>query len=233
METNCPGGPVEHLVGRLRVAATKLGRSDEWEDLRDDLHHAAAEIERLRAAEDTGVDQPLWDKLVELGIVGIRTIEPQDGGMTLMDAAIVAEEAGRHVAPVPLIEAIVAIALLLIAIPAIRLALPDAPVPLVPVAAAAGDFAASSAAFLASSSAFFFWFSSFFLRAASRSSDTTRYTSLNCLPSASTLVVSISKPSLALASGVMAMTAPSVAEMASDSLKMRPGFFGSGLASFL
>lgn len=51
METNCPGGPVERLVGRLRVAATKLGRSDEWEDLRDDLHHAAAEIERLRAAE--------------------------------------------------------------------------------------------------------------------------------------------------------------------------------------
>lgn len=51
METNCPGGPVEHLVGRLRVAATKLGRSDDWEDLRDDLHHAAAEIERLRAAE--------------------------------------------------------------------------------------------------------------------------------------------------------------------------------------
>ena len=49
METNCPGGPVEHLVGRLRVAATKLGRSDEWENLRDDLHHAAAEIERLRA----------------------------------------------------------------------------------------------------------------------------------------------------------------------------------------
>lgn len=48
METNCPGGPVERLVGRLRVAATKLGRSDEWEDLRDDLHHAAAEIERLQ-----------------------------------------------------------------------------------------------------------------------------------------------------------------------------------------
>ena len=44
-------GPVDVLVGRLRVAATKLGRSDEWEDLRDDLHHAAAEIERLRAAE--------------------------------------------------------------------------------------------------------------------------------------------------------------------------------------
>lgn len=28
-----------------------LLRSDEWEDLRGDLHHAAAEIERLRAAE--------------------------------------------------------------------------------------------------------------------------------------------------------------------------------------
>ena len=50
--------PVERLVGRLRVAATKLGRSDEWEDLRDDLHHAAAEIERIlqmAQAEPVGV----------------------------------------------------------------------------------------------------------------------------------------------------------------------------------
>lgn len=68
--------------------------------------------ERLRAAEDTGVDQALWNKLVELGIIGIRAVEPQNGGMTLMDAAIVAEEAGRRVAPVPLIEAIVATGLL-------------------------------------------------------------------------------------------------------------------------
>ena len=93
----------------------KLALSESQSMLKDTVARLFADEatpERLRAAEDTGVDQPLWDKLVELGIVGIRAIEPQDGGMTLMDAAIVAEEAGRHVAPVPLIEAIVAIALL-------------------------------------------------------------------------------------------------------------------------
>ncbi len=46
MATTHPRGPLEQLIRRLRVAATKLGRSDEWEDLRDDLNHAAAEIER-------------------------------------------------------------------------------------------------------------------------------------------------------------------------------------------
>lgn len=67
---------------------------------------------RLREAETDGFDQALWDKLVELGIVGMRSVGPDDGGMTLMDAAIVAEQAGRHVAPVPLVEAIVATGLL-------------------------------------------------------------------------------------------------------------------------
>jgi alkylation response protein AidB-like acyl-CoA dehydrogenase len=67
---------------------------------------------RLREAEATGLDQALWDQLVALGIVGMRAVAPEDGGMSLMDAAIVAEQAGRYVAPVPLVEAIVATALL-------------------------------------------------------------------------------------------------------------------------
>jgi len=67
---------------------------------------------RLREAEASGLDQALWDQLVALGIVGMRALAPEDGGMSLMDAAIVAEQMGRHVAPVPLVEAIVATALL-------------------------------------------------------------------------------------------------------------------------
>lgn len=67
---------------------------------------------RLREAEETGFDALLWDKLVELGIVGMRATAPDDGGMSLIDAALVAEQAGRYVAPVPLVEAIVASALL-------------------------------------------------------------------------------------------------------------------------
>ncbi len=67
---------------------------------------------RLREAEATGFDQALWDQLVELGIVAMRAISPEEGGMSLFDAAIVAEQAGRAVAPVPLVEAIVASGLL-------------------------------------------------------------------------------------------------------------------------
>ena len=67
---------------------------------------------RLREAEATGFDRALWDQLVALGIVGMRAVAPEDGGMSLMDAVIVAEQAGRHVAPVPLVEAIVATGLL-------------------------------------------------------------------------------------------------------------------------
>ena len=66
----------------------------------------------LREAEATGFDQDLWNQLVELGIVTMRAASPAEGGMSLLDAAIVAEQAGRFVAPVPVIEAIVAAALL-------------------------------------------------------------------------------------------------------------------------
>ena len=93
----------------------KLDLSDSQTMLKDTvarLFTDEATPERLRAAEATGVDQALWDQLVSLGIVAMRAATPEDGGMSLMDAAIVAEEAGRHVAPVPLIEAIVATALL-------------------------------------------------------------------------------------------------------------------------
>lgn len=67
---------------------------------------------RLREAEATGLDQALWEQVVSLGITGMRAVPPSAGGLTLMDAAIVAEQAGRHLAPLPLVEAIVANGLL-------------------------------------------------------------------------------------------------------------------------
>jgi 3-oxochol-4-en-24-oyl-CoA dehydrogenase len=87
-----------------------LGLSGEQELLRDTvarLFKAECSPGRLRAAEATGFDAALWDRLVALGIPAMRA-----SGMTLLDAAIVAEEAGRCVAPLPLIEAIVAMPLL-------------------------------------------------------------------------------------------------------------------------
>jgi 3-oxochol-4-en-24-oyl-CoA dehydrogenase len=85
---------------------------------------------RLRAAEATGFDVALWDKLVELGIPAMRA-----AGMSLLDAAVVAEEAGRRVAPVALIETIVAAPLLgdIAGFATIALRpIADAPVQLVP-----------------------------------------------------------------------------------------------------
>jgi alkylation response protein AidB-like acyl-CoA dehydrogenase len=66
---------------------------------------------RVRAAESTGgFDQALWDVAVSLGLVGMRAAAGSEA--SLFDAAIAAEEAGRHVASIPLVEANVAAALL-------------------------------------------------------------------------------------------------------------------------
>lgn len=68
--------------------------------------------ERIRAAEATGFDAALWEQLTALGVIGMRAVGPEDGGSSLMDAAIVAEEAGRRLASAPVVEAMVATGLL-------------------------------------------------------------------------------------------------------------------------
>jgi alkylation response protein AidB-like acyl-CoA dehydrogenase len=68
---------------------------------------------RVRAAESTGFDPQLWQQLLELGIPTMRVPESAGGGaMGLLDAVLVAEEAGRHLASVPLAECIPAARLL-------------------------------------------------------------------------------------------------------------------------
>jgi alkylation response protein AidB-like acyl-CoA dehydrogenase len=88
----------------------QLGLSDAQVLLQDTvrrLFEAECTPARLRAAEASGFDAGLWDKLVDLGIPAMRA-----AGMSLLDAAVVAEESGRRVAPIALIEAIVAVSLL-------------------------------------------------------------------------------------------------------------------------
>ena len=61
----------------------------------------------VRAAEPSGFSPKLWQALVDLGIPVMRAPETVGGtGASLLDAAIVAEEAGRHLAPAPVIEMI-------------------------------------------------------------------------------------------------------------------------------
>jgi len=60
-------------------------------------------MERLKEVESgSGVDLELWRELADLGIVGIAMPESEGGaGLGWTEIAIVLEEVGRHVAPVP------------------------------------------------------------------------------------------------------------------------------------
>jgi len=93
-----------------------LGLSEEQTLLRESfakLLRAESTPARVRAAEPLGHDPALWASLVAFGIPAMRVPEAAGGGgMSLLDAALIAEEAGRHLVPAPLIESIVAARLL-------------------------------------------------------------------------------------------------------------------------
>lgn len=62
---------------------------------------------RVRAAEPEGFDAALWDELQERRIVAMGLPESVGGdGAGLVELAIVAEEAGRRAAPVPIAEVV-------------------------------------------------------------------------------------------------------------------------------
>ncbi|MCB0994337.1 MAG: acyl-CoA/acyl-ACP dehydrogenase [Acidimicrobiales bacterium] len=62
-----------------------------------------------RGAEPLGFDADLWAKLGELGAPGMGCAETDGGGgAALTDLVVVAEEVGRSIAPVPLIDHVVA-----------------------------------------------------------------------------------------------------------------------------
>ncbi|WP_175907690.1 MULTISPECIES: acyl-CoA dehydrogenase [Burkholderia] len=70
----------------------------------------------VRAAEATGFDATLWEQCVEMGIPLMRVPEALDGGgLGLMDAVLMAEEAGRSLASAPVVESTVAAHLLAVA----------------------------------------------------------------------------------------------------------------------
>jgi alkylation response protein AidB-like acyl-CoA dehydrogenase len=70
-------------------------------------------VERVRAAEPLGFDRELWQHLSELRAVAMGVPEAQGGdGAGLAELVLVTEALGRHVAPVPLVEAAAAARLL-------------------------------------------------------------------------------------------------------------------------
>lgn len=77
------------------------------------LFATESSMERVRAAEKKGYDANLWNALCAAGVPIMRVPEEQGGlGYSLLDAILIAEEAGKQLASVPLAEAIAAAGLL-------------------------------------------------------------------------------------------------------------------------
>ena len=66
------------------------------------LFAKVATPEHVRAAEPLGFDPSLWRRVQQLGVPSMGLVAG------LVDLAVVAEVAGRHLAPVPLVESLVA-----------------------------------------------------------------------------------------------------------------------------
>src|SRR5260221_8910955 len=68
---------------------------------------------RVRDAEPVGFDQRLWKQLAGMGAVSMGLPESEGGaGSSLLELTLVAEQYGRSLAPVPLVEATAAARLL-------------------------------------------------------------------------------------------------------------------------
>jgi alkylation response protein AidB-like acyl-CoA dehydrogenase len=73
------------------------------------LFRKESPVSLVRASEGTGFDRGLWDLVVRAGFPAMGIAEELGGAAaTPIDLAVVAQEYGRALAPVPLIEAIVA-----------------------------------------------------------------------------------------------------------------------------
>lgn len=69
--------------------------------------------QRLREAEAEGIDRALWGQVISAGVPMLRVPEESGGlGSSLLDALLVAEEAGRYIATAPVLEAMVSARLL-------------------------------------------------------------------------------------------------------------------------
>jgi alkylation response protein AidB-like acyl-CoA dehydrogenase len=84
-----------------------------FDETQRDIQTLAADVfakatpDRIRQIEssDDGIDRELWRDLADAGLVGLALpAEVGGGGQTILEAAVVLQEMGRHVAPVPLLS---------------------------------------------------------------------------------------------------------------------------------
>ena len=78
-----------------------------------DFFSTRCTVDTVRAAEESGFDKNLWERLCAMGATTMALPEAVGGdGATLVDLTLVAEEIGRSLAPVPWIDHVCAARLL-------------------------------------------------------------------------------------------------------------------------
>jgi alkylation response protein AidB-like acyl-CoA dehydrogenase len=95
-------------VDRYELRRLDYSLSDDHTDLQAayrQFFKTHCSIEVVRAAESTGFDKSLWERLCSMGAISMALPEAVGGdGATLVDLTLVAEEMGRSLAPIPWID---------------------------------------------------------------------------------------------------------------------------------
>ncbi len=103
-------------MDRFELRRQDYSLSDDHVALQDayqQFFKAHCSIETVRAAEPSGFDKSLWERLCAMGATTMALPESRGGdGATLVDLTLVAEEVGRSLAPVPWIDHVCAARLL-------------------------------------------------------------------------------------------------------------------------
>ncbi len=103
-------------MDRFELRRLDYSLSDHHVDLQNaykQFFKAHCSIETVRAAEPSGFDKNLWERLCAMGATTMALPESCGGdGATLVDLTLVAEEIGRSLAPVPWIDHVCAARLL-------------------------------------------------------------------------------------------------------------------------
>jgi alkylation response protein AidB-like acyl-CoA dehydrogenase len=103
-------------MDRFELRRLDYSLSDDHVDLQNaykQFFKTHCSIETVRAAEPSGFDKNLWERLCAMGATTMALPESCGGdGATLVDLTLVAEEIGRSLAPVPWIDHVCAARLL-------------------------------------------------------------------------------------------------------------------------
>lgn len=103
-------------MDRYELRRLDYSLSEDHQDLQaayKDFFGSRCSIETVRAAEESGVDKNLWERLCATGATTMALPESAGGdGASLVDLTLVAEEIGRSLAPVPWIDHVCAARLL-------------------------------------------------------------------------------------------------------------------------